>query len=242
MPTTAAFIIHLERATRRSPQVQRLKDALPMPAEIVPAVDASAISEPLACHYDTGLGWTPRYPFSLSQTEIAVFLSHRKAWKRIIASDCEAGLVFEDDVALDSDIFPAALALAQKNLVPGGLIRFPWREYEAKGACVAEAKAVRLIRPRLVALGMQAQLVHRDAARKLLEVTDRFDRPVDTVMQLTWKTGVDTLAVVPSGVSEMDSDLGGTTQSKPMGKGGLLYTEFARALYRRRIAAASRRV
>ena len=237
----AAFIIHLKRAVRRAPQVEALRDALPMPTEIVPAVDARDEPDALTRHYDPDLGWVPPYPFPLSQTEIAVFLSHRKAWERILASGCEAGLVLEDDVALDDVIFPKALALAEAQLPPGGMIRFPWRAYEAKGDEVSRLGDVRLIRPRLVALGMQAQLVHKDAARQLLAVTERFDRPVDTVMQLTWKTGVDTLAVVPSGVTEMDQDLGGSTQAKSKRKGGRLYTEFARALYRRRIAAQSRR-
>lgn len=241
MTGKAAFIIHLERAVRRAPQVEALREALPMPTEIVPAVDAISETDLLARHYDPDLGWEPPYPFSLSQTEIAVFLSHRKAWERILASGCEAGLVLEDDVALDEALFPKALALAEANLQPGGMIRFPWRTYEARGDEISHLGNLRLTRPRLVALGMQAQLLHKDAARQLLAVTERFDRPVDTVMQLTWKTGVDTLAVVPSGVTEMDQDLGGTTQAKSERKGGRLYTEFARALYRRRVAAMSRR-
>jgi hypothetical protein len=149
--------------------------------------------------------------------------------------------VAEDDVDLDNDVFPQAFALAQQHLSPGGMIRFPWRDYEAKGDEVGSSGAIRLIRPRRVALGMQAQLIHRDAAAQLLDVTERFDRPVDTVVQMTWKTGVDTLAVVPSGVSENDADLGGSTQRAKQDKGSWLYTEFARALYRRRVAALSRR-
>lgn len=237
----AAFIIHLGRATQRAPQVERLQAALPIPSEIVPAVDASAETTCLQDHYDPNLGWSPPYPFALSATEIAVFLSHREAWRRIILGGHEAGLVLEDDVALDPVVFPVAFDLAARHLMPGGVIRFPWRGYEAKGDEIGTSGAVQLIRPRLVALGMQAQLVHRDAARRLLEVTGRFDRPVDTVMQLTWKTGVETLAVVPSGVAEMDADLGGSTQRRHARKGGWLYTEFARALYRRRLAAMSKR-
>ncbi len=212
-----------------------------MPTEVVSAVDATTEADRFCQHYDSSLGWSPRYPFALSPTEIAVFLSHRKAWARIVEGGFEAGFVAEDDVDLDEDVFPQAFALAMAQLTPGGMIRFPWRDYEAKGDELGVAGAIRLIRPRRVALGMQAQLIHRDAAVRLLDVTKTFDRPVDTVMQMTWKTGVDTLAVVPSGVSENDEDLGGSTQRAQDNKGGWLYTEFARALYRRRVAALSKR-
>ncbi len=241
MPVMAAFIIHLERATSRSAQVSALQAALPMPVTVLKAVDARSAGAELGRHYDRTVGWKPPYPFLLSDAEIAVFMSHRKAWREIVDSGLEAGLIVEDDVALDPGRFPEALALAQANLTPGRWIRFPWEGKEEPGAVVSERGSARLMRPPKLALGMLAQLVHRDAALRMLEATEVFDRPVDTALQLTWMTGIDVLCVAPSGVSEISVDLGGSTLQKRRGTRARLYAEFARALYRQRVGAMARR-
>lgn len=241
MQRVAAYIIHLERATERAAQVARLIEALPVPAEVLPAVDARAEKGGLERHYDRCLGWQPRYPFPLSDTEIAVFLSHRKAWARIVEDGHEAGLVLEDDIWLDPERFPAGLHLAMQALGERRWIRFPQFDKEAEGELVAEAGGMRLVRPRRVALGMLVQLVHRSAAERLLRLTERFDRPVDGVLQLTWETGIDTLAVLPAAVREISAELGGSTLKKRNGVGARLHAELARALYRRRLAARLRR-
>lgn len=237
----AAYIIHLERATERADQVRALQDALPIPAHVMPAVDARAEGSSLAKRYTDVCGWQPRYPFPLSDTEIAIFLSHRKAWARILEDGLEAGLVLEDDIWLDPDRFPPALDLALENLRDMQWIRFPKADKEVLGETVAQSDDIRLVRPRQVALGMYVQLVHRTTAARLLEITERFDRPVDGVLQLTWETGIDTLALQPAPVREIDADLGGSTQRKRKGIGAKLHAEVARALYRRRIAERAAR-
>lgn len=237
----AAYIIHLERASERASQVRALERALPMPVNVMPAVDARAGKSGLAGRYIDGCGWKPRYPFRLSDTEIAVFLSHRKAWARIIEDGLEAGLVLEDDIWLDPERFPTALELALENLEELQWIRFPKSDKEVTGETVAKAGDIRLVRPRQVALGMYVQLIHRTTAARLLEITEQFDRPVDGVLQLTWETGIDTLALQPAPVREIDAELGGSTQSKRRGVGSKLHAEVARALYRRRIAERAAR-
>ena len=57
----------------------------------------------------------------------------------------------------------------------------------------------------LVGLGTQAQIVTYDAARRLLEKTERFDRPIDVYLQLRWKHGVRILTLWPNGVREHSS-------------------------------------
>ena len=212
-----------------------------MPSHIVPGVDGRTRPPCLNEHYARGCGWEPRYPFPLSDTEIAVFLSHRKTWARIVEDGVEAGLVLEDDIWLDPERFPAALDLALRHLDEGQWIRFPQCEKETAGETVADEGGIRIIRPQRVALGMLVQLIHRSTAERLLAVTERFDRPVDGLLQLTWETGVDTLAVQPAAVREISSNLGGSTLRKRRGMGAKLHAEVARALYRRRIAERTRR-
>ncbi|HEX8047250.1 glycosyltransferase family 25 protein, partial [Rhizobium sp.] len=70
-----AFIIHLDRARDRLPQVERLAAMLPVRSEIIQAVDASALPDAdIDLVYRRHLH-KPRYPFEMSVGEIACFLS-----------------------------------------------------------------------------------------------------------------------------------------------------------------------
>lgn len=232
------IIIHLERATERAAHVAALRETLPIPSEILPAIDART-ADLTAYRPDPGLD--PRYPFPLHDTEIAIFLSHRAAWQRILDADLPGGLVLEDDVTFDRETFPSALALARDVLTPNRVVRLPFKNREGIGDIVAERDGICAFRPDVVGLNLQATLVGRDAARGLLAASETFDRPVDSWMQMTWEHGVDILTLWPTGVSELSAGLGGSTQGKRRGIGARLVAELARLRYRRAIAARSRR-
>ncbi|MEM0947419.1 MAG: glycosyltransferase family 25 protein [Pseudomonadota bacterium] len=232
------LIIHLERAADRAAHVKHMSKWLPVPSEILPAVDAKDPNSKV-WRYEPDLGLDPAYPFPLSDTEVAVFLSHRRAWARIVASGWHAGLILEDDVMLDPDAFPAALRLARDVLGPRRFIRLPMKDREGKGDEVARENGIRAVRPRVVGLNLQASLVDREAAQTLLAATEKFDRPVDTWLQMTWEHDVDILSIWPSGVGEISAVLGGSTQRKRTGFGARLSAEVARARYRRAIARKS---
>ena len=242
MVRAQAFVIHLEKAVARRPQVDVLLRALPLPACVIDAVDGRGLSESaVEAHYVPNL-LRPRYPFALRRTEIGCFLSHRKAWAAICESGLEAGLIVEDDVALDDPGFRRAWALAMETMTPDDYIRFPFRSYTDKGRSVAETDGVRLLEPALPGAGMQVQLVGRAVAARLLERTVRFDRPVDSFIQMRWLTGVRTLAVQPSGIHEMGAALGGTLvqkKAKPLSE--VVSRAVSRALYRSRLRMAALR-
>lgn len=237
-----AFIIHLARAEARRPQVDRIRSACPVTVRILDAVDGRALSP---AHVDqvycrTGLH-TPRYPFELTIGEIGCFLSHRKAWQAIVTSGFEAGLVFEDDVEVDPEAFRAALELARTHVSRHGIIQFQVREITDQAPVIASADAVRLTRPVLVPLRASCTLYSRQAAQQLLDRTTRFDRPVDTFMQMHWLTGLRPLIAVPSGVGDNSREIGGTTiQAKNLPWLKRLRREVLRPLYRARIRALSR--
>lgn len=237
-----AFIIHLARAEARRPQVDRIRSACPVTVRILDAVDGRALSpaqvDQVYCR--TGLH-TPRYPFELTIGEIGCFLSHRKAWQAIVTSGFEAGLVFEDDVEVDPEAFRAALELARTHVSRHGIIQFQVREITDQAPVIASADAVRLTRPVLVPLRASCTLYSRQAAQQLLDRTTRFDRPVDTFMQMHWLTGLRPLIAVPSGVGDNSREIGGTTiQAKNLPWLKRLRREVLRPLYRARIRALSR--
>ncbi|MEM1066484.1 MAG: glycosyltransferase family 25 protein [Pseudomonadota bacterium] len=241
MAEILGLIIHLHRAVARREHVNRLRTALPVPSEILPAVDAKLAAPAEMARYDPALGRHPRYPFPLSDTEIAVTLSHRQAWARIIAAGAAAGLVVEDDVVFDPALIGPALDLARDNLTDDLLIRLPDKERERPGQVIGEHSGLRLFAPRETGLGMQAQIVGRGAAARLLEITERFDRPVDTTIQMTWETGLQPLTLSPPVVRDISNEIGGSTLQK-RGRGPLerLRAELLRARYRAQVARAAR--
>jgi GR25 family glycosyltransferase involved in LPS biosynthesis len=237
-----ALIIHLARAEDRRNQVASLRAALSCPTEVVWAVDARSpdmMTVPqLAEHVPALL--SPLYPYALRHTEVACFHSHRKCWQQIVDEGLEVALILEDDIALDPVVFPAALRLALSVLQPGDVIRFPYKRREDAGRVIAQADEITLRQPQEVALGMQAQLVTREAAQRLLCATERFDRPVDCLLQMPWEHGARVLSVWPSGVSEHSADLGGSTIGHKALGWEKVRREVLRPLYRRRIASLSR--
>ncbi|EJF89384.1 glycosyltransferase family 25 protein [Bartonella tamiae] len=239
MNNIKAFIIHLEQAKERHENVKNLMQALPCETEIVKAIDRQQIDQQiLDTHYQRFL-YRPYYPFKLTQNEIACFLSHRKAWQKIVDDDVDAGLVFEDDVALNENFF-LLLSFLKKHADVSSYIRLPFRERE-EGKLVAVSDKMSLIKPMEVGLGQVAQLIGREAAKKMLKATQQFDRPVDTTLQLYWQTHVRPLVALPPFVQEISARLGGSTLKQKRNIFTRFYREIARPYYRFRLKSLSRR-
>ncbi|OCW58350.1 glycosyltransferase family 25 protein [Hoeflea olei] len=239
-----AFIIHLARAEARRPQVERIRAASPVPAEVIDAVDGRALPK---AEIDAVLSrqslFDPPYPFELSMGEIGCFLSHRKVWREIVERGLAAGLVLEDDVEIDREAFARAFAMASEVVDREGYIQFQVRPVPGSAAEVERRGDVVLVRPDIVMLRTSAQLVSAAQAARLLELSERIDRPVDGLLQMGWVTGVAPGCVIPSGVSDRTAQAGGSTISIA-GRGGLagrLGRELRRFVYRRRIRACSAR-
>lgn len=237
---TKCLIIHLERAVKRLPTVKATIEKMPLPAEVVSAVDGAQMSAVEAQAYVPKL-IRPTYPFTLRPSEIATFHSHRACWKRILDEDLDAALILEDDLQFDPEVFPAALDLALSHCRPGDVIRFPIKLREAAREHVAAQGDIHLRTYDKVALGMVAQLVTREAAAKLLAITEQFDRPVDNVLQMQWLHDLRVLTVWPSGVSEISEQIGGSLIGRRSGLAEKLRREILRPIYRYQINVLAKR-
>ena len=233
-----SYIIHMSTSTRRAPLVAALQSALP-DAEVLEAVDGRAMGDAERAQVYPGVALhEPGYPFPLGAGEVGCFLSHRKAWERIVASGDVAGLIAEDDI-VPSQGFRDALALALAEARVDRLIRFPLRDREEAEAAVARSGDVTLFRPRVIGLTTGMQIVGRDAAARLLELSEQIDRPVDTFLQMRWLTGVDVLSLGPAPVRSAVAETGGSTIQRHTPVWAELRRSWLRMRYRSKVARLS---
>ena len=206
-----AFILHLERAVQRRPQVERLRAALPCASEIVAATDGARLPAELARAYVRQLH-RPRLSFRPQSRR-------NRRFPRAIAPRGGAlssrmldyALVFEDDAEIDAAAFARTCDLARRTRAQWDYVLAPSPQTRIAGANLAEWDGIALIRPQNPPLRAIAQFVSGDAARSLLAVTEKFDRPIDTFLQMSWVTGVELLALKPSGVRDVSGAIGGST-------------------------------
>lgn len=238
--TGKAYIIHLERAVSRRPQAVLLGQSLPVPAELLRAVDGKAMSHEAITTVVRRAIHSPKYPFRLLASEVGCFLSHRQAWKSILDDGVDAGLIVEDDVAVSSPEFNAVVRAALAAIQPDEVIRFPLHERGESRIVARTLGGVRFLEPRLPGLGMQMQLVGREAARRLLDGSRVFDRPVDSFVQMQWLHGARVLSARPVVIREIDQMLGGTViQNKQMGFMEKAFHEFQRPFLRFAVRSAN---
>ena len=237
-----AFILHLERAAGRAPAVRALQAALPIESEILPAVDGALLQPDEARAACVPSRYRPRYPFALTRNEVGAFLSHRAAWATIVGEGLDFAAVFEDDAAVDPALFSAVLDLGLAQRGSWDYALMPAAGLEPKGDVVAQRGPCLLLRPYAPPLRAIAQFVSRAAAERLLALTQPFDRPVDTFLQMNWITGLTLFALLPTPVRDVSGAAGGTTvQRKRLSLPERLHREIMRPLYRAEVLARYRR-
>jgi len=236
------FVISMARAGRRMDHVQRIISEFPGDCKRFDATDGRRLSESeIRNVYKTDL-FHPRYPFTLSCGEVGCFLSHRSVWKQIAESDATGGLVMEDDIEL-LEGFSEALQLAVETSPSCGYIQFQTRNFNGIHKPVAKHKNWEIVRPRIVPLRATAEWITRQAAVKLLEVTQVFDRPIDTFIQMRWLHGVDVLVLTPPCVREVSGSLGGSVINERKQKKTIwpqMNRGWKRFVYRQQVGLQSR--
>lgn len=228
------FIIHLERAVKRTSHVNYLKKNIPLRVSIIPAFDGKKPNTEMHNFYRPNTLY-PKYPFKMRATEIATFLSHRCCWQKIIDGDLDGALIIEDDVKIDNNFFSYYFKKTLNEIKPGDFIRFPISDRESDTILFPLSRSKSIFNPVVIGLGMQAQIVTKDAAQNLLKITQSFDRPVDTYLQLKWIHNLKISSVLPSGISEISNSLGGTLIGNKKSLLEKIFREIVRPIYRLKI-------
>lgn len=236
-----AFILHLDRAVSRKANVQALRASLPIESEVLDAVDGARLTQREVDEAYAPRRFEPRYPFALTRTEVGAFLSHRAAWRRIVDQALDFAFVFEDDAAIDPEAFATLASFVAAEREHWDYVLMPAQPVRG-GTPVARRGGFTLIRPAAPPLRAIAQIVSLDAARRLLDRTLPFDRPIDTTMQMPWATGQPLLVASPPPVRDVSGESGGTTvQRRSMGLLDRLRHEALRPVYRARVLVRYRR-
>lgn len=230
-----SLIIHMSGSTARRSNVDRLLADLPR-AEVLEAVDGRLPEVQAAVDVRPGDLFQPHYPFAIAGGEIGCFLSHRKAWQKIVDAGWDAALIVEDDLEIDPDKRDALLRLLERHAGPERFIRIPPKDREPVTTVTDQEDDLFLFTPRRIGLQTTAQLVGREAAKRLLKCTEQLDRPVDSFLQMHWATRQRIETILPNGCAEKNfANAGSTVQSKTRTFGQKLRAEILRARYRRAI-------
>ncbi len=241
MTDLKAFILHLERAISRQANVQSLIASLPIESEVIAAVDGARLTRQELDQAYVRRRFDPRYPFALTTTEVGVFLSHRLAWRRIVDDALDFAFIFEDDAEIDPAPFAALIEFVIAERGTWDYVLLPAKPIRG-GTAIAQRGGLALMRPDAPPLRAIAQIVSLAAAKRLLDRTLPFDRPVDTLLQMTWVTGQPVLVAWPSTVRDVSLETGGSTvQRKSMGLTERLRHEAMRPIYRAQVLARYRR-
>jgi GR25 family glycosyltransferase involved in LPS biosynthesis len=236
-----AFVLHLERASSRAAAVQALRAALPIESEVLGAVDGACLTPQEVDQVYARRRFRPTYPFPLTRTEVGVFLSHRAAWRRIVDDALDFAFIFEDDAEIDASAFAALIEFVTAERSAWDYVLLPATPIRS-GTPVARSGGLALLRPDAPPLRAIAQIVSRAAAERLLGRTLPFDRPVDTMLQMTWLTGQPVLVAAPSPVHDVSLKTGGSTvQRRSMNLAERLRHEAMRPIYRAQVLARYRR-
>ncbi len=214
-----AFVLHLTRASRRRANAHQLRDTCEATdgfetVEVWPAVDGSALSSSDLSDVVGADLFHLSYPFPLNNGEIGCFLSHRQIWAEMQMREAGAALIIEDDTGIDSDHFPLAMELAAQNIARLGYIQLQTRPIAGPATLIDSNGPCRLSVPQNAGLRTTAQMVSKEAAAHLLQLSEVIDRPLDTFVQSHWHTGMRPAMILPSGISDAADDLDGSTIQK----------------------------
>ena len=149
--------------------------------------------------------------------------------------------IFEDDAEIDPAAFAALVEFVTLERPAWDYVLLPAQPIR-NGTPVASRGGLALLRPDAPPLRAIAQIVSLAAAKRLLDRTLPFDRPIDTLMQMTWVTGQPVLVASPSPVRDVSRETGGSTvQRKSMSLAERLRHEAMRPIYRAQVLARYRR-
>lgn len=217
------FLINLKDSTDR---LKRSSDQLSyqnIDFERIDAIHGKYLSnDNILEHYSKELN-SKSYYRSLSLGEIGCYLSHRKAWQRIVDLKLDYAIIMEDDFKLVGDLNKVFNALESLNnqwdIIK--LASYNNRERPIRYKTQIDADFEIVIHNKTMT-GCCAQAITYKGAKKLIEFSQQFGRPVDTDIQHIWETGIPAVSLMPYYIEQdlsIDSDIAQVANRERIKKG-----------------------
>jgi glycosyl transferase family 25 len=218
----AIFLINLDHSTQRLDTCTERLNSQNIPFERISGVYGKSLDkEALNRHYSETLN-SERYHRELSKGEIGCYLSHRKAWKTIVDRQLDYAIVIEDDFKLVGPLQPIFDTIAKMHF-DWQLIKLAAYENRQKPILFKSKlnSQFELVIHKKAMTGCCAQAISFEGAKKLLEATEQFARPVDTDIQHIWETNVPVYSLMPYYIEqagEFESDIAKASSNKSVKK------------------------
>lgn len=194
------YVINLPRSQDRAKNMRQRLEALGLCFRFIEAVDGQKLSSEERQRYDP----RPRRSIGaadLLDTEIACVLSHRKAWQTLLDEGAPFALILEDDVLLSQDT-PRILAELSSIMQQTELLRFCGLRRRSAMGVKPFLENWQLVIHFTGPNGSQGYALSRKGAERLLRCSERFFEPLDTFIDMRWRTGLKTLSLLPWPVTE----------------------------------------
>jgi glycosyl transferase family 25 len=171
-----AYYINLERSEGRRIHTEKMAASAGISIERIEAVDGQMLSDmqlKKVCSSNTS-------ERSMTKSEIACFLSHRKVWSLISRGVSPYGAIFEEDIYMSRYLTP--LLVDSKWIKPN--MDFIKLDKATKKkvklgppeVMINDMKVCKLLSQHM---GCGGYIISKKCATDLLKKTERFDRPVD---------------------------------------------------------------
>lgn len=207
------FVINLDSRPDKLKSAAEQLNKYNIEFERFPAVVGSELDQStIDAAYDAETN-SKKYYKEMSVGEVGCYLSHIRLWEKIVEEDLDFALILEDDLTVEPEIKHVIEAIQQ--LQDWDYIKLAG----PKGKKIIAEEPINdkysLVYYNKTPIGTSAQAVSKQGAKKLLESTKPFIRPVDSDLQYYWEKGIQILGISPQPVSpgHFDSDI------KAMAKG-----------------------
>ncbi|GAB0108883.1 glycosyltransferase family 25 protein [Pseudoalteromonas distincta] len=208
----AIFVINLARSTNRLIQTTARLSSVNLEFKRIDAIDGNDLNvKQKYLHYSPQLN-KQKYHYALNNGQIGCYLSHRKAWQKIVDEKLQYAIVLEDDFYIDESIHDAIKNIEQ--------LKQPWQliklaAYENRTRPIAYQHSLnnhqQLVIHKKLMSGCCATAISYEGAKQLLESTEQFGRPVDCDLQHIWETQVNGFSLMPYPIKQdanIKSDIG----------------------------------
>lgn len=171
-----SLYINLDRSEWRRSHMEKMADSAGVTLQRLPAIDGKQLSDSEYEKYHPLKSDLRR----MTKSEVACFLSHRKAWEVVCESNAEYGVVLEDDILFGKALSEIILYISWIRF-DMDLIKLDkaTRKHVELGECVSIKRSIEARRLLSLHVGCGAYIISRKMSEHLIAKSQTFHIPVD---------------------------------------------------------------